>query len=105
MRRTVYTATDFPVDLDRPPDPSAVPGSALAFGGTFVTAIDISRPQAFAQHCQQNVPPSPNRPLGTWPRFITAVEVPDQGLRPDPHGPPPTYWVPPGTPGTVITRS
>ena len=104
MRRTVYTATDFPVDLNRPPDLSAVRGTARAMGGTFVTEVDITSPTEYGRHCRRRVPPSANRPPGAWPKFITEIVVPDQGLQPDPHGRLPANWIPPATPGAAISR-
>jgi hypothetical protein len=102
MLLTVYTATDFPVDLCRSPDPSAPPGTAGALGGAFVTTVDITEPRAFGRHCQHHVPPSANRPPGAWPRFVTAIAVDDQDLLPDPHGYPPACWIPSGAPSAAV---
>jgi hypothetical protein len=101
---TVYTATDGPVDLNRQPDPTAMPGTSRAMGGVFVTEDDITTPLGFAIHCRMNVPASGSRPPGAWPRFITEIEADRQTLQPDPHGRPPCGWIPPGIGTSRIVR-
>jgi hypothetical protein len=102
--KTVYTATDGPVDLSRQPDPQAKPGTSRAMGGTFVTETDITTPKEFQRHHDANVPKH-NRPAGEYPKVVTAITVPESSIRPDPHGRPPSGWLPPGAPGAQVVRT
>ena len=98
----VFTATDAPVNLNRPPGPSSSGGQ----GGTFATTNDITTPTALARHTQANVPPSPSatRPAGV-PAHVAEIEIPRSSLRPDTTDPRPgNVWIPPGAPGARVTR-
>jgi hypothetical protein len=88
----VYTTTDSPVNLTRPT-------------GTFVTSTDISIPENYFPHVQNNVPWSPIRPPGELPSIVTKIQVPPGSILPDPTVPfnpgSPTGWIPPGGQGTI----
>lgn len=96
--RTVYTATDAPVDLARP----AGPGTSGGIGGTFVTDLDITDPVAAVRHARGNIPAGAASRPGGVPKHISRISVPEGALRPDPHGvSPPNWWLPPGAEGQV----
>jgi RHS repeat-associated protein len=96
--RVVYTATDVPVDLNR----SVGTGSA-GMGGTFVTETNITDPAAATNHAARNIPSQMTSRPGGIPQHISAIEVPEGALHPDPHAPsPPNFWLPPGTPGARV---
>jgi hypothetical protein len=45
-----------------------------------VKEFDITNPVALSTHIQRSLPP------GTFPKYVAEIEVPTQGLRPDPTG-------------------
>jgi len=91
----VFTSTDVPANLSRPK-------------GTFVTELDIRRPQNLVPHVQRNVPPSAARPPGSLPRFVTEIDVPRGTVLPDPTVPfrpnSPNGFIRPGTPGARVRQ-
>jgi len=65
-----------------------------------VKEFDITNPVALSTHIQRSLP------LGTTPKYVAEIEVPTQGLRPDPTGDVRPYhgWIAPDTPGVKIVR-
>jgi hypothetical protein len=88
----VYTTTNSRVNLNRPE-------------GTFVTLENITDPQTLYEHIRRNVPPTSRRSGQGFLDFVTAIDVPENALLPDPHrltGP--TRFIPPNTDGARITN-
>jgi hypothetical protein len=93
-KKTVFTNTDGPVDLNRPPGK----GTSGGVGGTHVTDADLSDPNVLPPFADGAIP-------GGIKSRVTEIEVPNSALRPDPtggnHG---TSWIPPNSPGAKIIR-
>ena len=101
---TVYTTTDFPLDLNR--SSSGPMGSSPSYGGTYVTEEDLTNPIIYARHVGRSVPYSSVRDSKGlyYPEYLTRLLVPRSYLVPDPSDPlAPTgnHWLPPGTPAAI----
>jgi len=92
--KNVFTNTDVPVNLGRPPGP----GTSGGFEGTHVTTENLSDPSVLPTFATNTIP-------GNIKPLASEIEVPGSALRPDPtmgnHG---TYWIPPNTPVASVVN-